>query len=269
MVALVGWKKPPILAWSYLMKSSLSLRPLWLLFSLLLVHVSAPVHAAITAFFESPFSGSVAGVQVVRGWAFVTEPGDTIARVELVVDGAPAVTIPCCGDRGDVAAAYPQYPPAVTLRSGWGLTFNWSLLPPGLHTVQVEITSAQGQQWRSEARAVEALTVGGFEFLDLLSLADATVRLAGDEIVLEHVWVRDQAGGQEREVTLRLRWDPSAQTLALSGAVITAELTSLRSTLRGVLTPLWRWLARASGAREVQPERALSASGRVRARMRW
>ena len=109
-----------------------------------------PPTPPLTAFFESPLSGPVAGVQVVRGWAFVPEPGDPIARVELVVDGAPAMTIPCCGERGDVAAAYPQYPPEVTLRSGWGLTFNWSLLPPGLHTVQVEITTAQGQQWRSE-----------------------------------------------------------------------------------------------------------------------
>ena len=145
-------------------------------------------------------SGPVSGVQVVRGWAFVTEPGDTIARVELVVDGAPAMTIPCCGERADVAAAHPQYPAAVTLRSGWGLTLNWSLLPPGLHTVQVEITTAQRQQWRSEVREVEVVTVGGFEFLDLLSLADATARLEDDEIVLENVRVRDQASGQEREV---------------------------------------------------------------------
>ena len=95
--------------------------------------------------------------------------------------------------------------------------------------------------------------MGGFEFLDLLSLVDAMVRLEGDEIVLENVRVRDQASGQEREVTLRLRWgDPAGQTLALSGAVTTADLTSVRSTLRGVLTPVWRWLARASGAGEVQ-----------------
>jgi hypothetical protein len=230
----------------------LGFRLLWLLLSLLLVPVSASAHAAITASFESPPSGPVAGVQVVRGWAFVTEPGDTIARVELVVDGAPAMMIPCCGERADVAAAHPQYPPAVTLRSGWGLTLNWSLLPPGLHTVQVEITTAQRQQWRSEVRVVEVVTVGGFEFLDLLSLADATVRLEDDEIVLENVRVRDKASGQEREVTLRLRWDPNAQTLSLSGAITTASLTSLRSTLRGVLTPMWQWLARASGAREVQ-----------------
>ena len=151
-----------------------------------------------------------------------------------------------------MAAAHPQYPAAVTLHSGWGLTFNWSLLPPGLHTVQVAITTAQQQQWRSEVREVEVVTVGGFEFLDLLSLADATARLEGDEIVLENVWVRDKASGHERAVTLGLRWDPNAQTLSLSEAVTTASLSSLRSTLRGVLTPMWQWLARASGAREVQ-----------------
>ena len=244
-------EKAPVLAWNYLMKSSLSFRLLWLLLSLLLVHVSVPAHAAITAFFESPLSGRWRGASRA-GVGVCDRAGRHDCRVELVVDGAPAMTIPCCGERADVAAAYPQYPAAVTLHSGWGLTLNWSLLPPGLHTVQVEITTAQRQQWRSEAREVEVLTVGGFEFLDLLSLADATVRLEGDEIVLENVRVRDQASGQEREVTLRLRWDPNAQTLSLSGAVTTAELTSLRSTLRGVLTPMWRWLARASGAREVQ-----------------
>ena len=252
MVDVGDWKRLSVLAWNYLTKSFLRFRLLFLLLSLLLVPVSAPAHAAITALFESPLSGPVAGVQVVRGWAFVTEPGDTIARVELVVDGVPAMTIPCCGERADVATAYPQYSAAVTLHSGWGLTVNWSLLPPGLHTVQVEITTAQRQQWRSEVREVEVVTVGGFEFLDLLSLADATVRLEGDEIVLDNVRVRDHASGQEREVTLRLRWDPNAQTLSLSGAVTTASLTSLRSTLRGVLTPMWQWLARASGAREVQ-----------------
>ena len=86
-----------IFVWNYWGKSLLSFRLLWLLLSLFLVPVSAPAHAAITALFESPPSGPVSGVQVVRGWAFVTEPGDTIARVELVVDGAPAMTIPCCG----------------------------------------------------------------------------------------------------------------------------------------------------------------------------
>ena len=151
-----------------------------------------------------------------------------------------------CGHRLS-AVSRRRHPP-----QRWGLTVNWSLLPPGLHTVQVEITTAQRQQWRSEVREVEVVTVGGFEFLDLLSLADATARLEGDEIVLDNVRVRDHASGQERAVTLRLRWDPNAQTLSLSGAVTTASLTSLRSTLRGVLTPMWQWLARTSGAREVQ-----------------
>ena len=81
-------------------------RLLGLLLSLFLVPVSTPAHAAITAAFESPPAGPVAGVQVVRGWAFVTEPGDTIARVELVVDGAPAMTIPCCGSA-------PMWPPPI------------------------------------------------------------------------------------------------------------------------------------------------------------
>src|SRR4029079_18261250 len=99
-------------------------RLLWLLLSLFLVPVSAPAHAAITAAFESPPSGPVSGVPVVRVWAVVIAPGDTIARVELVVDGAPAMTIPCCGERADVAAAHPQYPPPVTPPSGWGAPLN-------------------------------------------------------------------------------------------------------------------------------------------------
>jgi hypothetical protein len=209
-----------------------------------LVMFPSSTWAGLIAFVESPEAGPVAGVQIVRGWAFATEPGETITRVDLVVDGEPVLAIPCCGARADVAAAHPQYPPAVTLQSGWGLTLNWSLLPPGSHIVQVEIATNQGTVWTSEPRTVEVLTLGGFEFVDQLTLADAAARLDGDEIVLDGVQVRDQVSGQEQALTLRLRWDLAAQSLAVSGVVTTATVTSLRSTLRGLLSPVWTWLAR-------------------------
>lgn len=215
--------------------------------------------AALIAFVESPEAGPVAGVQIVRGWAFATESGETITRVDLVVDGESVLAIPCCGACADVAAAYSQYPSSVTLQSGWRLTLNWSLLPPGSHIVQVEIATNRGALWTSEPRTVEVSQLGGFEFIDQFTLADAAARLDGDEIVLDGVRVRDQAGGQEQILTLRLRWDLAAQSLVVSGAVTTATMTSLRSTLRGLLSPVWTWLARTTSPGAVQAVTGIQA----------
>ena len=85
-----------------------------------LVMLPSSTWAALIAFVESPAAGPVAGVQIVRGWAFATESGEMITRVDLVVDDELVLAIPCCGARADVAAAYPQYPSSVTLQSGWG-----------------------------------------------------------------------------------------------------------------------------------------------------
>lgn len=226
---------------------------------LVFVVLPSSTSAAVIAFLESPEAGVVGGVQIVRGWAFATEPGEVITRVDLVVNGEPGLSIPCCGARADVAADYPEYPSAVTLQSGWGLTLNWSLFPPGPHIVQVEIATNHGALWTSEPRTIEVIKLGGFEFIDQLSLADASVRRDGDEIVLEGVRVRDHASGQEQVLTLRLRWDFVSQSLVVSGVATTATVVSFRSTLRGLLAPMWMWLARTTGAGAVQAGSGIQA----------
>src|SRR5262245_36605598 len=65
--------------------------------------------AGITAVLEEPGNGqTVAGVRNVRGWTF--SGNSTIKSVEMFIDGVSRLTVPCCGDRGDVQAAVPGAP---------------------------------------------------------------------------------------------------------------------------------------------------------------
>jgi len=93
---------------------------------------------------EEPANGSAnnAGVSLIRGWAFSTSPGATIdPLVEVSIDGAPSIEVTCCSSRGDVQKNIPGAP----LRTGFGGVFNWQLLIPGVHTIDVVITSSQGE----------------------------------------------------------------------------------------------------------------------------
>src|SRR5713226_444231 len=161
--------------------------------ALLLTGVCSPLltprsaQAAIMAFFESPETGPVSGIAVIRGWAFDTQAGVQISRVELFIDDARIGNAPCCSVRGDVQAAFPQFPIANTGNSGWGTTFNWGLLSPGAHTVRVEIRSTAGELFSTETRTVTVVSPGDFEFLDRFDLSRATASIAGGELVLEGV----------------------------------------------------------------------------------
>ena len=79
-------------------------------------------HAAL----ESPDHGDTgSGIAIIRGWA-IAPSGQTIRRVRLFIDGEPAITIPCCSLRSDVATAHPTEPNAAN--SGFGGTFNYGNL---------------------------------------------------------------------------------------------------------------------------------------------
>jgi len=180
------------------------------------MNASAYAAPSVVAAFEGPEASQIAaGIGVVRGWAFAETPGAAITEVRLVIDGLAYGALPCCSARGDIAAAYPNNSQA--LNSGWGATFNYGLLSPGLHTFGVQITDSAGATF-SETHGVTVVTIGGFEFLDRCTLTDATVRIEGEDVVLEGVQIRDKASQQTRVITVRLRWLSNTQALSIVDA---------------------------------------------------
>jgi hypothetical protein len=204
--------------------------------------ITAPIFSGV----ESPEPGPVSGIAVIRGWAFATQLDVSISKVELFIDGVSAGDIPCCSQRADVQAAFPDNPNA--LNSGWATTFNWGVLDVGSYTVQVVIKNTLGQTLSTETRMVTVVKPGNFEFLDLFSLAQATALIDGDELVLEGVTVRDKATQQQKTIDAHYRWSSSSQsfgliqspTLAQSSpapSLFAAWWSALLTGLKGLTTP--------------------------------
>lgn len=196
----------------------------WLLFfSVLLLNGGTPqkLQAAIIAALEGPADGQeVAGIGIVRGWAFSDTAGVQITQVTLLVDGRAVTGIPCCTDRADVAAAFPQFPAANTRTSGFGITQNYNLNAPGSHTIGVEIKDSSGAS-TTLTHTATVVKAGGFEFLDLVDLSAANAQRQGQDLVLSGVRIRDKASQQAARIATRLRWFRNLQGLGL------AETTTL------------------------------------------
>ena len=194
--------------------------PVWL--TRRLAAASAQAAPGIVQVFESPEESQVvSGVAIIRGWAFADSPGASIREVRLAIDGQPGSTIPCCSERGDVAAAFPDNPNA--LSSGWGITVNYGNLPAGSHTTGVRLGDSTGASLTVN-HGVTVVTVGGFAFLDQFDLSRATAHIVlvhprvppeHEEIRLEGVVVRDKATQQTKVVNVHLRWFQSAQALGI------------------------------------------------------
>lgn len=203
------------------------------------VFTAAPgVPAEVRVGFESPQAGPVAGIGVIRGWAFAEQAGVSINRVDLVIDGQVLTDIPCCSTRSDVEAFFPTFPAANTRHSGWGLTYNWGNLRAGPHTVQVKLYTTEGTEISTAVRTVTVVKPGGFAFLDRFALSGATVALEGSELVVSGVVVRDKATQQEREVETRFRWQAGRQGFSLVEAETSAVLAAGPSSWVGRLATL-------------------------------
>jgi hypothetical protein len=207
---------------------------------------------AIMAAVESPEAGPVSGIAVIRGWAFASQGSVQIVGVDLFIDGVYSGNIPCCSERADVQAAFPQFPADNTLHSGWGTTFNWGLLSAGMHTVQVRIFNTSDEQFFPEMRTVTVVKPGDFEFLDQFSLSGAAARIQGEDLVVEGVVVRDKATQQQRAITTRFRWFTSSQSLQTVEAVTTATAFSLPSLLATSFASLPAWFTRRLAAASAQ-----------------
>lgn len=180
---------------------------------------------------ESPQDGdTAAGIAIIRGWA-IAEAGRTIQRVQLFIDGAPSITIPCCSRRGDIAAAFPDEPNAGN--SGFGVTFNYGDISSGVHALSVEIEDNTGAL-RTFTRGIVVRRPGDFVFLEQLDLANSTARIAGGQLVVENAVLQDRISGQSAIRNLRYRWDIPSQAFVLAEeSVADITITSAQCVING------------------------------------
>lgn len=229
--------------------------------------------STILATLESPENGqSVSGIAIIRGWGFDTQGCGKISGVDLFIDGTRASSVPCCSPRSDVQAAFPQFPSLNTENSGWGAVMNWGVLNGGFHTVQVQLSNTAGGTFSTEPHMVTVVKPGDFEFLDQFDLSHTTASIAGEELVVEGVVVRDKVTQQQKEIDARFRWFSSSQSPGLVEAVAKQEVSSLWSlfvslfspvvtALEGVVTPARAHAAPGFVAAFESPEEAQAVSG--------
>ena len=115
-------------------------------FILLLLFVSssanADLNAEIKINLEEPKSAEAtayAGISNLRGWA-VAPTG--IERVEIYIDGTYAFDVPMGGSRGDVGAAFPDFPDSEN--SGFSMAYNYKNLLAGEHTMTAKAIAENG-----------------------------------------------------------------------------------------------------------------------------
>ncbi|WP_299982288.1 matrixin family metalloprotease [uncultured Pseudoteredinibacter sp.] len=94
----------------------------------------------IRASIEEPSpSQTASGITNIRGWAIGL---NAIQRVALFIDDKFAADIPYGGDRSDVGQSFPNYQNAD--RSGFSMIFNWGILDPGEHTMEIKVYDNAG-----------------------------------------------------------------------------------------------------------------------------
>lgn len=130
-----------------------------------------PPTESIRAALEVPGEEAVmGGIVPVQGWAYTTSPGADIQRlVEVHLDGQLAFRIPCCSDRRDVQAVYPEAPAL----AGFSGTFNWQLPEPGEHEIEVRVFDTTG------ASVSMRRTIRTVRLTDVPFVRDATWSLPG------------------------------------------------------------------------------------------
>jgi len=107
----------------------------------LTIAIEPPDNYPLIGFLESPANGQTySGISTIYGWGLDLKG---IAKVQLSIDGQFIAEIPYGGPRADVEAAYPNYPNS--LRSGFAMVWNYSILPEGMHPMIVRLHNQDGQ----------------------------------------------------------------------------------------------------------------------------
>ena len=151
---------------------------------------------------EEPIVGLVhMGVGNLRGWA-VSSAG--IRKVEAFLDGESLGEIPYGGVRSDVGLAFPDIDGSD--QSGFGMSFNYSGLSAGTHTIEVVAHSIDNET-ASDSAQFEAVRfdkefIGAGETIDLNAAASV---LTNDQIRVENISI---AG---KSYNLLLRWRTAEQ----------------------------------------------------------
>lgn len=205
-----------------------------------------PQTPGIIGYFETPEAGFVSGITVIRGWAFSTKPGSQIRSVKVFLSDE-SFDAPCCSERSDVQAAFPQFPAENTLKSGWGITFNWGgrqgVPNFAQRQIRVEVQNTEGEHFFSDVRSVTLMKPGDFEFLNRFDLSAATTSIADNDLVVDGVVVRDKATQQQRRINSRFRWAVSSQAFGMVGTAMVEDVASWRSSFSTWLASLPSWLA--------------------------
>ncbi len=174
--------------------------------------ISVPSFATISVSLENPSQGDTAsGITAVSGWAYSTTGADVTVKLRL--NGEAGEEIPCCGPRADVKAAHSAAP----ANSGFGLLYNYSNLPAGVHTIGVEV-SAAGEETMVVDHAVTVVVPADSEFLSAVKLDSATAAIKGDTIVVSGVKVTDNASGMTATVDIDLNYKTGSQSFQITAA---------------------------------------------------
>lgn len=188
-----------------------------LLLLTLATYFSTLAHAETKSNLESPLNNdTVAGIAVIRGWAFDTSSTVQISSIELFVDGVSRGNIACCTTRVDVQAAFPNDSNAGN--SGFGLTTNWGELSAGPHTLRVEIRTSAGTSVVSDTRTITVVKPGNFSFLNQFAVdVDASFAQVEENntLCVENIQITDKNTGATKLVKGVFRWQEACQCLTL------------------------------------------------------
>ena len=151
---------------------------------------------------EEPVAGEVhMGVGNIRGWV-VSSRG--IERIWVYLDGKPIAEVPYGGSRADVASAFPDINSALT--SGFSMSYNYSSLCEGSHTLEIV---AETIDYDSISSTVEFQTIGlEQEFIassEIIDLDTSALTATGEEIEVRNISI---AG---KYYNARLRWRTAEQ----------------------------------------------------------
>ncbi|WP_456375314.1 S8 family peptidase [Thiolapillus sp.] len=155
---------------------------------------------------EEPANGSVvSGVGNLRGWA--TGP-DGISYVEYYIDGKLQTRIPYGGTRGDIANRFPDNPGSRF--SGYGASFNYSLLRAGTHTFKVKAYTSSGKYNEKES-TVQTIKFhkAYFNDPDAMDISSSTVSRDATSIMLRNIKL------EGRSYDIRLQWSKPSQQFGI------------------------------------------------------
>lgn len=194
----------------------------------------------IMATFENPEDRQiVSGIGMISGWALPTRENALFYSPTVFIDNE-RIAPPCCSEREDVQAAFPQFFADRTKNSGWSAVWNWGDLSSGVHTIQLVLSSEDGLLILPRRR-VTVVKPGDFAFLDRFDLTGASASIAGEELLVDGIVIRDKGTQQQKQINARFRWFTNSQALGMVRAATLSHVASVQKPLLRFLTFLSWW----------------------------